>query len=1054
MIMQSDHGTRLRTWLAAHPDGAWAAAVAAIGCLIYLPWLGSYPLWDPWEPHYSQVAWEMQERLTWFNPWYRGIDNWWSKPILMLWMLRASLGLFWDPIADFANNELAARIPFAVVAIAGGVLHYDWVRRLFGRKTGILAGIILITAPQYLLLGRQVMADVPFIVAHTAAIGYLAVGLFVPSPVGFPAEPNHFGLSAAAPLAATSSRRRTLLLLAVWAGLAISLIACGWAAPVTAGLVLLVVWAATCRWRDYSTSFRPVWRRYAIMRGGIALGVIAAAVAAGWLFTSPAPGASTARALVLVLAVLGVLGGVFFDFPLSRHAWRVLFHSRAHLGVPLALGLVLAVSGIATAVNGAWTPALALTENLGGGTLVALVFNRIIWLALPFVPLAFDVEGRARFLGWLHRRWPFLAFWSAAALAVLSKGFVTPTLVVLILAGYWLATFRWRDYPELTRERRWLRYALVRGGVGLAVAAVAFTLAWFLPVSLREQRELYQALIGAAAALVIGLAVLHDLPPIRHAWHLIGRVHAGWGLVVFFAIAAPWFVYMSVEHGWPYWSEWIFYHHLGRAAGTIDKPGGSFDYVVRQVAFGSFPWTGFTFGAVWMFLGRSSAGRSVADRRNLFVLLAALLPYLFFSLSGTKFAHYVMPVLPLLAVMLAAALVWLSRDGAEPVPLGEDGPTLGPPVPAYAEEMARWHERPGARGDFFVFVAVALATFGILAHDLVLDYRHLLRLMLYYYNRETPFDYQPFVILQVFFFPMGILIGLLLVRRWIGRAHLAAFATLAVMFACYLGWVTMPAMKWTFSYKPFHAAYHSIAKPGEPIGQYNDWQQPERSVIFLFQNRCMHLRNDSQAAAFIKRPGRKFVIVDSNRLADLRRVAKEAGVPLHVVFDGHPYARLLSDQPNATDTRKVAEHILSELPPDAQRIDADFEGKIRLLGWKTTPARVAPGSSVAVEMYYRAEQTMREDWQIFIHGDGPRGGANRIHVDHFPLEGLYPTTEWQEGEIIRDSFTINIPSDYPFEHLYLWNGWYKGEQRLKLMNNPPNDGQGRVRGPRIDVAVN
>ena len=128
MIMQSDHGTRLRTWLAAHPDGAWAAAVAAIGCLIYLPWLGSYPLWDPWEPHYSQVAWEMQERLTWFNPWYRGIDNWWSKPILMLWMLRASLGLFWDPIADFANNELAARIPFAVVAIAGDVSAAEAIR--------------------------------------------------------------------------------------------------------------------------------------------------------------------------------------------------------------------------------------------------------------------------------------------------------------------------------------------------------------------------------------------------------------------------------------------------------------------------------------------------------------------------------------------------------------------------------------------------------------------------------------------------------------------------------------------------------------------------------------------------------------------------------------------------------------------------------------------------------------------------------------------------------------------------------------------------------------
>ncbi len=65
-----------------------------------------------------------------------------------------------------------------------------------------------------------------------------------------------------------------------------------------------------------------------------------------------------------------------------------------------------------------------------------------------------------------------------------------------------------------------------------------------------------------------------------------------------------------------------------------------------------------------MFLGRSSAGRSIANRRNLFILMAAMLPYLFFTLSGTKFAHYIMPVLPLFIVMLAACLAWLGREPA------------------------------------------------------------------------------------------------------------------------------------------------------------------------------------------------------------------------------------------------------------------------------------------------------------------------------------------------------------------------------------------------------
>ena len=45
--------------------------LAVFGLIIYLPYLGAYPFWDPWEPHYTQVAWEMQDRDTWWRPWYR-----------------------------------------------------------------------------------------------------------------------------------------------------------------------------------------------------------------------------------------------------------------------------------------------------------------------------------------------------------------------------------------------------------------------------------------------------------------------------------------------------------------------------------------------------------------------------------------------------------------------------------------------------------------------------------------------------------------------------------------------------------------------------------------------------------------------------------------------------------------------------------------------------------------------------------------------------------------------------------------------------------------------
>ena len=66
----------------------------------------------------------------------------------------------------------------------------------------------------------------------------------------------------------------------------------------------------------------------------------------------------------------------------------------------------------------------------------------------------------------------------------------------------------------------------------------------------------------------------------------------------------------------------------------------------------------------------------------------------------------------------------------------------------------------------------------------------------------------------------------------------------------------------------------------------------------------------------------------------------------------------------------------------------------------------------------------------------------RVAIDHFPVQGVYPTTEWQPGEYIRDTFEVEVPHDYPHDYFYLWNGWYIGQERIPLENNVPNDGDG------------
>ena len=104
---------------------------------LYLPNLGSYAFWDPWEPHYAQVAKEMQEHGSWADTWYQGQNRWWSKPILPILLVRTSFTLF--GITDTTDPWLhfAGRLPIMLLSIMGILLMYGWVSRLYGRRAGI-----------------------------------------------------------------------------------------------------------------------------------------------------------------------------------------------------------------------------------------------------------------------------------------------------------------------------------------------------------------------------------------------------------------------------------------------------------------------------------------------------------------------------------------------------------------------------------------------------------------------------------------------------------------------------------------------------------------------------------------------------------------------------------------------------------------------------------------------------------------------------------------------------------------------------------------------------
>ncbi|MBW1811535.1 MAG: glycosyltransferase family 39 protein [Deltaproteobacteria bacterium] len=154
-------------------------------CAIYLPNLGSYAFWDPWEPHYAQVAIEMGDHGSWMDTWYRGQNRWWSKPILPLWLLRASFTAFGVEDASSPWLHFAGRFPIFLLSLMGILLTYGWVSRLYDRRTGIYSALVLATCPMYALLSHQIMFDLPFMAFCAPAIGYYFLAR---SPQGKPAH--------------------------------------------------------------------------------------------------------------------------------------------------------------------------------------------------------------------------------------------------------------------------------------------------------------------------------------------------------------------------------------------------------------------------------------------------------------------------------------------------------------------------------------------------------------------------------------------------------------------------------------------------------------------------------------------------------------------------------------------------------------------------------------------------------------------------------------------------------------------------------------------------
>jgi 4-amino-4-deoxy-L-arabinose transferase-like glycosyltransferase len=153
-----------------------AALVVLLAALMLGAGLGRPALYEPDEARHAEVAREMVETSSGWREWVTLHHNgqpYRNKPAPFYWLVAAAYLLF-------GVDEASARLVSAVGGTLAAVAVALWGTARWGPRAGLLSGVVLLTAPEFVLLGRFSTLDMTMTLWVT--LGMLAVDRFVEEP--------------------------------------------------------------------------------------------------------------------------------------------------------------------------------------------------------------------------------------------------------------------------------------------------------------------------------------------------------------------------------------------------------------------------------------------------------------------------------------------------------------------------------------------------------------------------------------------------------------------------------------------------------------------------------------------------------------------------------------------------------------------------------------------------------------------------------------------------------------------------------------------------------
>ncbi|MFN8643079.1 MAG: glycosyltransferase family 39 protein [Candidatus Binatia bacterium] len=143
--------------------GLWGLLVAAAAGALY--GLGSigYPLAEPDEARYGEVARAMLVGGDWVTP-HLNFQPYFHKPPLLFWLSATSF-------AQFGVSELAGRLPVVLTGLLTLAMIALLARRMYGASEAVIAAAIAACAPLFALLAQILSPNMPLACFLTVALG-------------------------------------------------------------------------------------------------------------------------------------------------------------------------------------------------------------------------------------------------------------------------------------------------------------------------------------------------------------------------------------------------------------------------------------------------------------------------------------------------------------------------------------------------------------------------------------------------------------------------------------------------------------------------------------------------------------------------------------------------------------------------------------------------------------------------------------------------------------------------------------------------------------------